>query len=80
MHYPTIDAVVIRPLAELIGPAIRLDELVEDEGPERVIRAIDLGLVFYDGGGALLVQRQVFDLLADGYGLKQQQPQHAEVA
>ncbi len=35
---------ITRPIAELNGPAILLEELVADEGLNRVMRAVERGL------------------------------------
>ena len=43
--------------AELNGPAILLQELVADEGVDRVIRAVERGLMVYDATTTFLVQR-----------------------
>jgi hypothetical protein len=57
---------IARPVAELTGPAVLLQELIADEGLDRVLRAIDRGLPIYDATTAFLVQRPVFDVIADG--------------
>jgi hypothetical protein len=57
---------IARPIVELSGPAILLQELVADEGLDRVMRAIDRGLSVYDATTAFMVQRPDFDVIADG--------------
>ena len=57
---------ITRPIAELNGPAILLQELVDDEGVDRVIRAVERGLPIYDAITAFLVQRPAFEVIADG--------------
>jgi hypothetical protein len=57
---------IARPIVELNGPAILLQELVADEGLDRVMRAIDHGLRVYDATTAFMVQRPAFDVITDG--------------
>jgi hypothetical protein len=57
---------IARPIVELSGPAILLQELVADEGVDRVMRAVDRGLMVYDATTTFLVQRPAFDVIADG--------------
>jgi hypothetical protein len=56
----------VRPLHALSGPATRMDELVEEEGRERVEQALGLGMPVFVADGEYLAQRPVFDLLVDG--------------
>ena len=57
---------ITRPAAELNGPAILLQELIADEGIDRVMRAVDSGLAIYDATTAFLVQRPEFEIITDG--------------
>jgi hypothetical protein len=53
---------IVLPIAQLKGPASPLQELVDDEGIDRVMRAVERGLKFYDAGTRLMVQRPAFEV------------------
>jgi hypothetical protein len=56
---------IARPIVELSGPAILLQELVDDEGVDRVMRAVERGLKIYDATTAFMVQRPAFEVFDD---------------
>jgi hypothetical protein len=56
----------VRRLQTLNGPASRLDELVEQEGHEKVEQALGLGMPVFAAGEEYLAQRPVFDMIIDG--------------
>jgi hypothetical protein len=57
---------ITRPIVELCGPAILLQELVAAEGVDRVMRAVERGLPIYDATTAFMVQRPEYDIIAEG--------------